>query len=129
MRGVTFFMFFLDLVYNLKFSVEKDSGVFWSFLSFYFLFMHLVFYFVAKKRQKYTFNLEKTYRFYSDRLEVMTNINYLVVSYDILRFAFEDSNTFYMIFENRLMCINKNGFEDGYDIGFDCFIKKEVNFL
>ena len=123
-------MIFLILICDLKYLVDKDYVQIFLFMPIllYILFMHKIFYFIATKKQKYTFNLEKTYRFYNNRLEIITDISKLTVAYDKIKFAFENDEAFYMIFEHSLICIDKNNFNINHDIDFNYFIKAKVNF-
>lgn len=95
---------------------------------FFYTFYLCIKYFIAKKRQKYSFSLERTYRFYNNRFEIITDISKLVLAYDKIKLAFENDKTFYMIFEYSLICIDKYNFEINHDIDFNYFIKNKVNF-
>ena len=121
---------FLTSIYNVKFFIEKDyfQILLWLPYLLFFVFIHKVNYFIAKKRQKYTLNLKRIYKFYNDRLEIITEISKLTITYDKIKFAFENSEAFYMVFEYRLICIDKNGFNISNNINFDYFIKNKVNF-
>ena len=123
-------MIFLILIYDLKYLIDKNYFRILLYLPHLLtiIFMHKIFYFIATKKQKYTFNLEKTYRFYNNRLEIITDISKLTVAYDKIKFAFENDEAFYMIFEHSLICIDKNNFNINHDIDFNYFIKAKVNF-
>lgn len=98
------------------------------FFCFCILFVHKITYLIMKKKQKYSFDLERTYRFYDDRLEVTTEISKLIITYDKIKMAFENNKEFYMVFERSLLCIDKNNFVIGNNESFEKFIKNKVKF-
>jgi hypothetical protein len=123
-------MIFLILICDLKYLVDKDYFQIFLYLPclLFILFMHKIFYFIAKKHQKYSFNLEKTYKFYNNKFEIITDISKLILTYDKIKLAFENDEAFYMIFEKKLICIDKNNFKINHDIDFNYFIKSKINF-
>ena len=98
------------------------------FLFFCLLFHTKISYLIVKKKQKYSFDLERTYKFYDNRFEVVTEISKSIIPYDRIKIAFENEKAFYMVFERSLFCIDKNGFIVGNNINFDKFIKSKVKF-
>ncbi len=84
--------------------------------------------FVLIKKQKYTFGLEKIYSVYNDRLEIREEQSKVVVPFYRIKVASENKNNFYMIYENRIICISKSGFTIGNSNAFGNFIKTKVKF-
>ena len=121
---------FYNFVLGCNFWFKKNYIQSFYCLFFYIciLFIHKITYLIMKKKQKYSFDLERTYRFYDNRLEVMTKISKLIITYDKIKIAFENNEIFYMVFERYLICIDKNNFVIGNNVSFDKFIKNKVNF-
>lgn len=112
----------------LLFKKDYLRMIFHLFFIFLILFNYKIVYFIARRQQKYNFYLEKTYKFYENKLEVITDISKLTLIYNKINIAFENSDAFYMVFENRLMCIDKTGFTVGNATHFDSFIKSKIRF-
>lgn len=80
------------------------------------------------KTQKYTFGLERTLDVYCDRVELNTSQSNLIIPFHMIDFGKETKDTFYIIFENSIICISKSGFTIGSSSEFGNFIKSKVNF-
>lgn len=84
--------------------------------------------FTIIKSKKYTFGLERIYSIYNDRLEIREEQSKVVVPFYRIKVASENKNNFYMIYENRIICISKSGFTIGNASAFGNFIKTKVKF-
>lgn len=65
--------------------------------------------------------LKATYSFYDDELEIENISSITTVPYRIISFPNEDENGFYLIMENDLVSLSRDGFSVGDDASFSEF--------
>lgn len=129
-RILIYALIFVNIYFAvLNFSAKEYVGGFIHLFNIVlFLLLPQILTFVLSKKQKYTFGLEKIYSVYNDRLEFRVEQSKFVVPFYRVKVASKNKNTFYMIYENRIICISKNGFTIGNARDFCSFIRERVKF-
>ena len=131
-----FVIVFITLLLSMELSTIKNiySIVPYAFVlgAYTFLFISLIMYprNMTKniiKTQKYTFELERTIDVYCDRLEINTIQSKLIIPFYMIDSGKETKDTFFMIFENQIICISKSGFTIGSPSEFGKFIRTKIN--